>query len=353
MSGSMTAAVLHGARDVRVEPYPRPELAPGQALLRVRRVGMCGSDLHYFEHGYCAGFVPTRPFVLGHELAAEVAAVGDGVSGLPLGTRVAVNPARACGACEACTGGRRNLCSRTIMLGSASTRPPTDGAFAELVAVRADQCHPLPASLDDGAGALIEPLAVALHAVRRAGPLAARRVLVSGAGTIGLLAAMAARASGASSVVSCDLSASRRARALRLGADHALDPADAALAERARELAGDGFDVVVEAAGAPASLGRAFELVRPGGTIVQVGTLGAADVPLPANQLMNRELQLVGSFRYGDEFKDAIGLVASGAVRVDELVSEVFPLAEAALALARAADTGAVIKVQIEVTPGS
>ena len=146
MSGAMTAAVLHGALDVRVEDYPRPQLAPGQALLQVRRVGMCGSDLHYFQHGYCAGFVPTRPFVLGHELSAEVAAVADDVSGLAVGSRVAVNPARACGACGPCREGRRNLCSSTVMLGSASTRPPTDGAFAELVTVRADQCHALPDS---------------------------------------------------------------------------------------------------------------------------------------------------------------------------------------------------------------
>ena len=178
--------------------------------------------------------------------------------------------------------------------------------------MRADQCHALPASLDDGAGALIEPLAVALHAVRRAGPLAAKRVLVSGAGTIGLLAAMAARAAGASSVVACDLSpAGASVRCVSAPTTRSTQRTRRSRSS-VRELAGDGFDVVVEAAGAPASLRRALELVRPGGTIVQVGTLGAADVPLPANQLMNRELQLVGSFRYGDEFADAIGLVAHG-----------------------------------------
>src|SRR5262245_39878299 len=280
MKCTMTAAVLHGARDVRVEDYPRPELAPGQALLRVLRVGMCGSDLHYFQHGYCAGFVPTRPFVLGHELSAEVAAVADDVTGLRPGSRLPVNPARSCGNGEACRGGRRNLCPRTIMLGSASTRPPTDGAFAELVAVRADQCHALPETLDDAAGAMIEPLAVALHAVRRAGALQARRVLVSGAGTIGLLVGATARALGAASVVAMDTARGRRAAAVRLGAAQALDPLDPALSAAARELSRDGFDVVIEAAGAPASLRAAFDLVRPGGTIVQVGTLGAAGVPL-------------------------------------------------------------------------
>ncbi len=349
MSGAMTAAVLHGAGDVRVEQYPRPALAPGFALLRVRRVGMCGSDLHYFRHGYCAGFVPTRPFVLGHELSAEVAAVAEDVEALAVGSRVAVNPARACGACEACREGRRNLCAHTVMLGSASTRPPTDGAFAELVAVRAEQCHALPGTLDDAVGALVEPLAVALHAARQAGPLATRRVLVCGAGAVGLLVAMVARAEGARCVVACDLTAARRAEALRLGADAALDPGEGTLAARARETAPDGFDVVVEAAGAPASLRQAFGLVRAGGTIVQVGTLGTADVPLPANELMNRELRLVGSFRYGDVFADAVALAARGALRLEALVSDVFPLAEAARALGRAGDAGAVIKVQLAV----
>jgi L-idonate 5-dehydrogenase len=148
-----------------------------------------------------------------------------------------------------------------------------------------------------------------------------------------------------------DLSPGRRAAAERLGAARALDPRDPSLAATARALSGDGFDVVIEAAGAPASLRGAFELVRPGGTIVQVGTLGAADVPLPANQLMNREVQLLGSFRYGDVFGDAIALVTQGKVEVGGLVSEVLPLADAAKALERAADAFAVIKVQIEVAP--
>ena len=238
--------------------------------------------------------------------------MAEGVSGLALGTRVAVNPARACGACEACRGGRRNLCSRTIMLGSASTRPPTDGAFAELVAVRADQCHALPdvarrwRRCDDRAAGGRAP--------RRAPGRAAR-----GQARAGLGRGHDRPARGDGRPRARARRASSRATSRRDGASARSGSAPITRSTRrtrrsrssVRELAGDGFDVVVEAAGAPASLRRAFELVRPGGTIVQVGTLGAADVPLPANQLMNRELQLVGSFRYGDEFADAIGLVAT------------------------------------------
>lgn len=350
MRSVMTAAVLHGAGDVRVEDYPRPGLEPGKALLRVRRAGMCGSDLHYFQHGCCGSFVPTRPFVLGHELSGEVVAVAEDVVGLELGARVAVNPAHACDRCPYCRSGRRNLCRRTIMLGSASTRPPTDGGFAQFVSVHADQCHLLTDDLDDGVGAMIEPFAVALHAVRRGCAPGAARVLVTGGGTIGLLIAMTSRAFGAALVVSSDVAAGRRVTAaVTRGVDHVLDPADPALSDVVRELTGDGFDLVFEASGARQALRRAFDLVRPGGTIVQVGTLGTDDVPLPANMVMAREITLLGSFRYGDVFDDAIALVRAGRVDVGSLVSRVFPLEQTAQALAEAGNAGTGIKVQLQV----
>src|SRR5208283_3800390 len=201
MNHTMRAAVLRGARQINLEPYPEPSLAPGMVRLRVRRVGICGSDLHYFEHGYCGAFKPTRPFVLGHELTGEIAEVATGVQGWSVGARVTVNPVRACGFCEYCRAGRGNLCRQTIMLGSASTTPPTDGAFADFVTVRADQCHLLPPELDDGTGAMMEPLAVALHAVKRAGTVSGKRVLVMGAGPIGLLTCQTAQAFGAAPVV--------------------------------------------------------------------------------------------------------------------------------------------------------
>jgi L-idonate 5-dehydrogenase len=316
--------------------------------LRVRRAGICGSDLHYFEHGSCGVFVPTRPFVLGHEFAAEVAALGDGVDGLTVGDRVTANPARACGVCDHCKGGRGNLCRRTIMLGSASTTPPTDGAFAEFVVVRADQCHPLPSGLDDGAGAMLEPLAVALHAVKRAGTVSGRRVLVTGGGPIGVLVALTAKAFGAVPVAVSDVVEGRRATARTLGVEATLDPMSPRLADEVRELAGEGFDVVFEASGAKAALRQAFDQVRPGGTIVQIGTLGTEDIPLPANQLMVREINLVGSMRYGNVFGEAIRLVESGRINVRGLISDVRPLADVAEALRVASGKSAVLKVQLE-----
>lgn len=349
MTTTMRAAVLHGAKSIKVEARPQPEANAGMVKLRVRRAGICGSDLHYFEHGYCAAFVPTRPFIPGHEFTAEVAAVGEGVTTVQLGARVTVNPARSCGFCEYCKGGRPNLCRQIIMLGSASTQPPTDGAFAEYVTVRADQCHALPPDMDDATGAMLEPFAVALHAVKRAGVVSGKRVLVTGGGPIGQLVAMTAKVFGAVPVALSDLLASRRDTAHRLGADAELDPAASDLSEQVRELSGEGFDVVFEASGAKAALRQAFELVRPGGTIVQIGTLGTEDIPLPANLLMNREVNFIGSMRYGNVFDEAIRLIEAKRIDLHPLISHVLPLVETARALRLAGDKGDVLKVQLEI----
>jgi L-idonate 5-dehydrogenase len=345
----MKAAVLYGAKDIRIEPYHSPELQhSGMVLLRNRRVGICSSDLAYYEHGYFAAFVPDRPFVLGHELTAEVAAVADDVGTVRVGERVTVNPARACGFCEYCKSGRGNLCRKTIMLGSASTTPPTDGALAEFVTVRADQCHLLPSELDDSLGAMMEPFAVALHAVKRAGVVSGKRVLVTGAGAIGILVAMVARAFGAAPIAISDIVATRRAKAVELGVDAALDPSTGDLQNEVRELVGEGFDLVFEASGSPIALRGAFDLVRFGGTIVQIGTLGTGDTPIAANRLMNKEISFIGSMRYGNVFDEAIRLVAAGRVNLRPLINGVFTLDESAEAFDFAADKSQSFKVQIQ-----
>jgi L-idonate 5-dehydrogenase len=348
MSNAMKAAVLYGARDIRIEPYRRPELHSGMVLLRNRQVGICGSDLHYFEHGYCAAFVPDRPFVLGHELTAEIVEVADDVDRVIVGERVTVNPARSCGFCDNCKGGRGNLCSKTIMLGSASTAPPTDGAFAEFVTVRADQCHVLPDNLDDSLGAMMEPFAVALHATKRAGVVSGKRVLVTGAGTIGLMVAIVAKTFGAVPVAISDIVATRRAKALELGVDAAFDPSAADLPGKVRELTGEGFDVIFEASGAPLALQGAFDLVRPGGTIVQIGTLGTGNIPIPANRIMNKEINFIGSMRYGNVFDEAIRLTAAGRVNLRPLINGVFNIDESAKAFEFAGDKSQSFKVQVQ-----
>ena len=326
---------------------PAPD--KNQVRVRVKLAGICGSDIHYFSHGYCAAFVPTRPFILGHEFVGEIAEAGDEVTSLLPGTRVTVNPARACGACDYCRGGRSNLCPNTVMLGSASTRPPTDGGFAHFVVVSADQCYRIPPNLSDKAAAMIEPLAVAVHAVKQAGNISGKSVLVTGAGPIGLLTAMTARAYGAKPVVVSDVMPARRGQASRLAADAVLDPGAPNMEAQVRGLAGDGFEVLFEASGAPRALRQAFQLVRPGATLVQIGTLGTDDVPLPANQVMSRELRLVGSFRYGNDFGEAVELAVSGRFDLEALVTNTFPLESATAALELAASKENVLKIQLAI----
>ncbi len=350
MATTMKAAVLHGAKDIRLENLKTPDLSRGMVLLRVQRVGICGSDLHYFEDGYCGSFTPTRPFILGHELTGEVVEVGDNTHPLLLpGTRVTVNPARACGFCDYCKSGRGNLCPNTIMLGSGSTNPPTNGAMAEFVTVRADQCHILPAGLDDGLGAMIEPLAVALHAVKRPSTISGKKVLIIGGGTIGLITALTAKAFGAVPVVVSDTVSERRKSALDCGVDLVLDPAEKNLQQKVKEITGDGFDVIFEASGAAPALRQAFDLAKPGGTIVQIGTLGTEDIPLPANQVMAKEIQFMGSFRYGNVFDEAIRLVVAGRIDLRLFVTDILPLQDIAKAMHIAADKTNALKVQLEI----
>lgn len=345
----MTGAVLYGARDLRIQPCKVPELGPGQVLIRVRRAGICGSDLHYFTKGYCGTFVPSRPFILGHEFAGEVVARAADVIEPNIGTRVTVNPARPCGFCNYCRAGQANLCHRTVMLGSASTTPPRDGAFAEFVVAHADQCIPLPPEIDDSVGAIIEPLAVALHALKQVGGVLGQAVFVSGAGPVGLLIAMSAKVSGATLVVISDVIAARRQQALSLGIDVALDATAEDLARQARAFVADGFDVAFEASGAKNALEQAFEMIRPGGTVVQVGTVTTPDAQIPANDLMVRELKYVGCFRYVTEFDRAVKLVANRRLNPQLLISRVFPLEHINAAFEFALSEKHALKVQIEI----
>ena len=255
-----------------------PNSNPAKRCVRVRRGGICGSDVHYFEEGRFGNFAVTAPFVLGHEVTGEVVAVADGVSQPAVGQRVVVNPSRQCGHCDYCRSGRGNLCRHVRMLGSASTKPPTNGGFSEYLLVGAEQCFPVPPQIDDGLGAMIEPFAVALHALKQAGSVAGKPVIVTGGGPIGLLTAIAARACGATTIAVSDPVAERRQMALQVGADCALDPTEASFKDQVAALTGDGFEILFEASGAVPALQQAFEVVRRGGTIVQIGVYSAGNL---------------------------------------------------------------------------
>lgn len=347
VSGTMLAGVLHGSRDIRVEEVPRPLPTSGMLLLRVRRAGVCGSDIHYYSHGYCGGFVPTRPFVLGHEFVATVEETGPDVDSFLAGDRVVVNPASSCGHCDACRSGRCNLCRCVVMLGSASTTPPTDGAFAEFIVAPARQCYAVPETMSDSDAAMMEPLSVVLHAIARAGGIAGARVLVCGGGPIGLLAARASRAFGAAIVAVSEPNQERRKLAERLAIEIALDPSAPSFTDEVLAASDGGFDVVLEASGAPPAISGAFNTVRRGGVIVQIGTVAGNQVSVPVNDLMVREISLVGTFRYADEFPQAIRLVANGRIDFDGLVTATLPFDQVPQALEVAATNPSALKIHI------
>ena len=340
----MDAWVLHGKHDVRREQRPDPQPAEHEVLLRVERVGICGSDIHYFRHGRVGAFVPTRPFVLGHEFAGEVVAVGRAAGAVAVGDRVAVDPSQACLRCSWCRRGRPNLCPEMRYFGSAATDPPTDGALCELKAVPAANCYRLGDALSYAEGALLEPLAVACHAVLRAGAIAGRVVAVSGAGTIGQLVATVARALGAARVLVSDPRAAARDLAATR-ADAILDPGDAVAVQR--ELRASGApEVTFEAAGAPASFRWALEHTARGGTVVQIGTL-QHEFTAPLNQIMARELRVVGSFRFAAGFRVGAALLGARRIDIEPLITAVLPLAQTAAVLERASTDATAIKLQV------
>ena len=336
----MFAWVLHGKRDLRREPRADPAPAAHEVLVRVERVGICGSDVHYYRDGRVGAFVPSRPFVIGHEVAGEVVETGTTVDHLRVGDRVAIDPSQACLRCSWCRSGRGNLCPEMRYFGSAATDPPTDGALCELKTVPAANCYRLGDGLSYASGALLEPLAVACHAVLRAGSVAGRTVAVSGGGTIGQLVATVARALGASHVaVSDPRPAARAAAAAR--ADEVVDPG----AGDARP-AGGAAQVTFEAAGADGSLRWALEHTARGGTIVQIGTL-QHQITAPLNLIMANELQVLGSFRFAGGFQVGAALLAAGRIEVESLITAVLPLAQTPAALERAAGDPAAVKLQV------
>ncbi|KOU57908.1 zinc-binding alcohol dehydrogenase [Streptomyces sp. MMG1533] len=338
----MLGCVIHAQGDLRVDELKAPAPGPGQALVAVRYGGVCGSDLHYWRHGGVGDFRLREPMLLGHEVVGTVVAYGDGTSGPVAGTAVAVHPASPCGVCPECADGRRNVCRDTRYLGSAARFPHVQGGFAAQVVVPVEQLRPLPAGLGLRRAALAEPLSVALHAVRRAGDVRDRHVLVTGAGPIGCLVVAAAKAAGAAHVTATDLlpAALRYARAA--GADTVV---------RADAPSDPGWpsevDVAVEASGAAAGLNACLGRVRRGGVVVQLGMLPPGPSPFAGNLVVSREIELRGAFRFDGEFDEALELLAAEPA-FDALVSSVVPVTEAETAFVLAADRGRSCKVLLD-----
>ncbi|GGY75955.1 L-idonate 5-dehydrogenase [Streptomyces olivaceoviridis] len=341
-AAGVLGCVIHGAGELRVEELPPPRAGSGEALVAVRYGGVCGSDLHYWRHGGVGDFRLREPMVLGHEVVGTVVSYGPGATGPAPGTAVAVHPATPCGVCPECAEGRANVCRDTRYLGSAARFPHVQGGFAGQVAVPARQLRALPDGLGLRRAALAEPLSVALHAVRRAGEVAGRHVLVTGAGPIGCLVVAAAKAAGAARVTVTDLVPEALGYAAVAGADtlvRADDPDDPGWPAE--------VDVAVEASGVAAGLDTCLRRVRRGGVVVQLGMLPAGRTPFAGNLVVSREIDLRGAFRFDAEFDDALELLAARG-EFDGLISSVVPVTAAGSAFALAADRERSCKVLLE-----
>ena len=327
----MRAVVVHGAGDLRVEERPDPVAGPGEVVVAMEWGGVCGSDVSYWKHGASGTAVLRDPLVLGHEVAGRVVSAGPAVHGWDPGLPVTVHPAQATAGSvlPPRLAGRTNLHSRVRYFGSAAFHPHTDGGFSELRAVPAEQLRHLPDGVSTEQGALAEPLAVAMHAVNRAGDVRGRDVLVNGAGPIGCLVVAAAKFAGAASVTAADLSAGSLAVAKELGADRILDL-------RAGDRLPDDCELVFEASGAPAALGGVLRATARGGTLVQVGNLPGSPAPAALGDLVTREITWVGAYRFVEEISDALDALAGG-LDVSGVITHRFGIDQAGEALAAAA----------------
>lgn len=340
--------ILNKPHDVCYDERPVPKVAsPHDVLVAVNYTGICGSDVHYWEHGAIGHFVVKDPMVLGHESAGTVVGVGSAVKTLRAGDRVALEPGYPCRRCSNCLSGRYNLCPEMAF----AATPPYDGTLTGFWVAPADFCYKLPDNVSLKEGALIEPLAVAVHIVKQARVTPGQSVVVMGAGPVGLLCAAVARSFGATKVVSVDIIQSKLEFARDFASTHTYMPQRVSAEENARNLkeqAGlsDGADAVIDASGAEPSIQTSLHVVRMGGTYVQAG-MGKSDITFPIMALCLKEVTARGSFRYGaGDYRLAIELVTSGKVDVGKLITGVVDFKQAEEAFKKVKD-GRVIKILI------
>jgi L-iditol 2-dehydrogenase len=332
----MKAAFLKKPGVLVVEEVPRPECGPDQVLVNVREVGVCGSDLHYFNEGRIGDHVVVEPHVLGHEASGVVAGVGANVKTVAVGDRVSIEPGVPCGECGLCREGRYNLCEKVRFTGA----PPYHGLFREYVCHDPRWVHKVPDGVSFTEAALVEPLAVGHNAVHKARLLPGETALVLGAGPIGFSCIEMLRAAGAAMILASEPLAFRREVATKVGADRVFDPARGPLADFVREATGGRMcDCVIEASAADAAIADAVHCVRRGGRVVFVG-MGKAMVEIPHAQVLKKEAAITGVYRYVNDFRPVIELLAAGKLHPATWVSHRLPLARIGEAFAIANDPG-------------
>ena len=343
----MYCVVIHAPHDLRVDHMDTPGAPDDNAVtVQIDKGGICGSDLHYYHHGGFGAVKIREPMVLGHEVAGTVIATGKTVEGFAINDKVAVNPSMPCNQCAYCRANMRNQCTDMRFFGSAMRFPHQQGLFRQKINLPAEQLVRLSAQTSMEHAACSEPLAVCLHAVRQAGPLFGKNVMVSGCGPIGCLTIMAAAHSGAHWITASDLSQPPLDIAVQAGANTVIDVArnTGEFQQLAKNKGTQ--DVIFECSGSPRALAGAFEVVKPGGTIVTVGLGGNGELPL--SLAVTKEVKMIGSFRFDPEFRQAAELIDRGMIDVSPLISAVLPFHDAQKAFDLASDRSQSMKVQLD-----
>ena len=325
MNGSMRVAIMEGIGKMGFTQRPIPTPKEDEVLVKLEYVGICGSDMHYYETGAIGDFVVEPPFVLGHEPGGTVVEVGSRVTHLKVGDRVALEPGKTCGHCRYCREGKYNLCPDVVFFAT----PPVDGVFQEYVAHEADLCFKLPDNVSTLEGALIEPLAVGFHAAIQGDAHLGQKAVVMGAGCIGLVSMMALKARGVQDVYVVDVMDKRLEKAMELGATAVINGKKEDVVVRLNELTGGmGTDLAIDTAGSEFTVRQAIMAAAKGSTIVLVGYSRTGEMNMPTDFILNKELTLKSVFRYRHIYPIAIEAVASGKVNLKGIVSNIFPLSD-------------------------
>ena len=346
MEGNMKVAVMEGIGKMGYTRRPIPKLTAKEVLVKLEYVGICGSDMHYYETGAIGDYVVKPPFVLGHEPGGVVVEVGADVKHLKVGDRVALEPGKTCGHCEFCKTGRYNLCPDVVFFAT----PPVDGVFQEYVAHEADLCFKLPENVSTLEGALIEPLAVGFHAANQGGAHAGQTAVVMGAGCIGLVSMMALKAEGVSKVYVVDIMPKRLEKALELGADGVINGKDQDAVEAVLALTGGaGCDLVIETAGTEFTTRQCIRMTKKGATVVLVGYSKTGEMTLPMSLALDKELTFKTVFRYRHIYPMAIEAVAAGKVNLKGIVTDLFDFDDIQNAMDKSiADKASIVKAVVK-----
>jgi L-iditol 2-dehydrogenase len=323
VSEMMHAAVMDRPLSIAVKQVPRPVPGPNEALIKVKCIGVCGSDIHYYQNGRIGRYVVQEPIILGHEVAGEIVEVGRDVSNVTVGDRVAIEPGVTCGRCDHCKSGRYNLCPDVFFLAT----PPDDGAWADYIVMRSDVLFKLPDHMSYEEGAMLEPLSVGYHAMNRAKVKPGDSVLILGLGPIGLLAIQAARLFGVREIYACDVSSFRLQAGLDAGAKAVFNPQDAKWEEQLLQATGGlGIDVVIECSGNRGSISNSIKYAKTGGRIVLIGLPSASETAMDIHRIIDAELDIYGVMRYANTYPDAIRAYCDSGLDSRNIITHSFPL---------------------------